>query len=130
MLARVRDLLLAAHLPLADRRDDLQLRRERRDRAVDSNLVVSLTRAAVGDRVATGGARDLDGDLGDQRAAERREERVVESIDRIRLDRGSDEVARELFARIDQLSIDGPKLKGLALDDLVILAGLAQIDRE
>ena len=58
VLARVRDLLVAAHLPAADRRDDLQLGRERRDRRLDADLVVALARAAVGDRVAArSGAR-------------------------------------------------------------------------
>ena len=52
VLARVGDLLLAAHRPLAHRRDHLQLGRERRDRAVDPDLVVALAGAAVGDRVA------------------------------------------------------------------------------
>jgi hypothetical protein len=52
VLARVGDLLLAAHRPLAHRRDHLQLGRERRDRAVDADLVVALAGAAVRDRVA------------------------------------------------------------------------------
>ena len=72
VLARVGDLLVAAHLPVADRRDDLQLGRQRRDRAVDAHLVVALAGAAVGDRVAAGLARDVDGDLGDQRPAQAR----------------------------------------------------------
>ena len=54
VLARVGDLLLAAHLPAAHRRDDLQLGRERRDRRLDADLVVALAGAAVGDRVAAG----------------------------------------------------------------------------
>ena len=52
VLARVGDLLLAAHLPGAHRRDRLQLRRQGRDRRLDPHLVVALAGAAVGDRVA------------------------------------------------------------------------------
>ena len=52
VLARVGDLLLAAHLPGADRRDRPQLGREGRDGRLDPDLVVALAGAAVGDRVA------------------------------------------------------------------------------
>ena len=52
VLAGVGDLLVAAHLPAADRRDDLQLGRQRGDGRLDADLVVALARAAVGDRVA------------------------------------------------------------------------------
>ena len=82
VLARVGDLLVAAHLPGAHRRDHLQLGRERRDRRLDADLVVALAGAAVGDRVAARLARVLDGELGDQRAAERGEERVAVAVDR------------------------------------------------
>ena len=60
VLARVGELLLAAHLPRAHRRDHLQLGRERRDRRLDPHLVVALAGAAVGDRVAAASARVLD----------------------------------------------------------------------
>src|SRR3954471_13047751 len=72
VLARVLDLLVAAHRPAAHRRDHLQLGRERRDRRLDADLVVALAGAAVGDRVAVVLARVVDGELGDQRAPERR----------------------------------------------------------
>ena len=57
VLARVRDLLLAPHPPLAHRRDHLQLGPERRDRRLDPHLVVALAGAAVRDRVAAGRRR-------------------------------------------------------------------------
>ena len=130
VLARVGDLLLAAHLPAADRRDDLELGRERRDGRLDADLVVALARAAVGDRVAAVLARVVDGELGDQRPAERREERVAEAVDGVRLDRRRDEVVRELLARVDDLGGDGAELQRLALDDVVVLARLAEVDRQ
>ena len=98
VLARVGDLLLAAHLPLADRREHLELGVERGDRAVDPDLVVALAGAAVGDRVAAGRARVLDRELCDQRPGERREQRIAAAVQRVRLDRRQDVVAGELLA--------------------------------
>ena len=63
MLAGVRDFLLAPHLPLADRRDHLQLGVEGRDRGLDPHLVVALPGATAGDRVAAGAAGVLDREL-------------------------------------------------------------------
>src|SRR5205085_6837351 len=60
MLARVGDLLLASHLPAANGGDDLRLRGKRGDRGLDPDLVVAFAGAAVGDRVATRLARNLD----------------------------------------------------------------------
>ena len=126
--ARVLDLLLAAHLPAAHGRDDLQLGRERRDRGLDADLVVALAGAAVRDRVAARAARDVDGELGDERAAERGEERVAAAVQRVGLDRRQHEVAGELLARVDRVAVDGADLARLALDGVVVLAGLAEVD--
>src|SRR6266508_4064870 len=54
VLARVGDLLLAAHLPAAHRRDDLHGRVERDHGRLDPHLIVALAGAAMGDRVAAG----------------------------------------------------------------------------
>ena len=70
VLLRVGDLLVAAHLPLAHRRDHLQVGGERRDRRLDPHLVVALAGAAVGDRVGAVLARRVAGELGQQRPAE------------------------------------------------------------
>ena len=94
VLAGVGDLLLAAHLPGAHRRDRLQLRRQGRHGRLDPHLVVALAGAAVGDRVAAAAARVLDRQLGDQRPAERGEQRVAAAVERVGLDRRDDEVAR------------------------------------
>ena len=87
VLARVGDLLLASHLPLAHRRQHLELGGERRDRAVDPDLVVALARAAVGDRVAAVLACVLDRELRDQRARERGEERIAAAVEGVGADR-------------------------------------------
>jgi hypothetical protein len=128
--ARVRNLLFAAHLPAAHRRDDLELRREREHGRLDAHLVVALAGASVGDRVAAVAAGVLDRELRDERPPERREQRIGQPVDRVGLDRGDDEVAGELLARIDDLGGDRAELQRLAPDDLVVLPGLAEVDRE
>jgi hypothetical protein len=46
-------------VPLAPRRDDRELGRERAERELEAHLVVALAGGAVRDRVAAGLARDL-----------------------------------------------------------------------
>jgi hypothetical protein len=71
VLRRVLDLLVAAReLPLAHRRDDLQVRRQRHHRDVEAHLVVALAGGAVGQRPRRPPPGDLDEVLGDQRPAE------------------------------------------------------------
>ena len=128
VLARVGDLLVAAHRPRADGGDHLQLGRERRDRALDAHLVVALARAAVGDRVAAGLAGVLDGELGDQRAAERGEERVAVAVVGVGLDRRQHVLLRELLARVDHVAVERAELQRLAAHDVVVLPGLPEVD--
>jgi hypothetical protein len=128
VVAGVLDLLLAAHLPLAHGRDDLELGRQRRHRGLDAHLVVALARAAVRHGVASGLAGGLDGELGDQRAAQRREQRVAAAVEGVGLDRRSDVAAGELLARVDDAALQRPELEGLALHHLEVLTGLAEVD--
>ncbi len=130
MLARVGDLLVAAHRPGAHGRDHLQLGRERRDRPLDPDLVVALAGAAVSDRVAAGLARVLDRELGDQRPPERGEQRVAVAVVGVRLDRRQHVLARELVARVDDVAVERAEPQRLALDDLVVLPRLAEVDGE
>src|SRR4051794_30017516 len=87
-------------VPLAPRRDDGQLRRERLIRELETDLIVALAGAAVRERVAAGGERDLDLLARDQRARGGRAEEVVLLVNRAGLEHGKEEVARELFLRI------------------------------
>ena len=111
MLAGVGDLLLAAHLPGAHRGDRLQLRRQGRDRGLDPDLVVALAGAAVGDRVAAGLARVLDRELGDQRPAERGEERVAVAVEGVGLDRRDEELGGEALAGVDDVALDARRAR-------------------
>ena len=128
MLARVGDLLVAAHRPRAHGRDHLELGRERRDGRLDAHLVVALAGAAVGDRVAAGAARVVDGELGDQRPAERGEERIAVAVVGVGLDGRQHVVAGELLARVDDVAVQCPEPQRLAAHDLVVLARLAEVD--
>ena len=130
VLAGVLDLLLAPHLPAAHRRDDLHLGSERGDGGLDPDLVVALAGAAVGDGVAAGLARGVDRELGDQRPAERGEERVAAAVERVRLDRRQHVVLGELLARVDHDAVERAQLDRLALHVVEVLAGLAEVDRE
>ncbi len=128
VLARVGDLLLAAHLPRAHGRDRAQLRGERGDRGLDAHLVVALAGAAVGDRVAAARARVPHRELGDQRAPERGEQRIAAAVERVGLDRREQVLARELLARVDDVTVQRAEVQRLGADRLVVLAGLPEVD--
>ena len=128
VLARVRDLLVAAHPPGADGRDHLQL-------GASVAIVASIRTWSLPLPVQPwaivsqpGLARVLDRELGDQRPAERREQRIAEPVDRVGLDRREHVLARELLARVDHVRVDRAELERLAPDDLVVLAGLPEVD--
>ncbi len=130
VLAGVGDLLLAAHLPGADRGDRLQLRRQGGDGGLDPHLVVALAGAAVGDRVAAAAARVFDRELGDQRPAEGGEERVAVAVDGVGADRRRQELGGEALARVDDVALESAEPARLGLDHLVVLARLAEVDGE
>ena len=106
MLARVGHLLFASHPPGADGSDHLELGGKRGDRRLDPDLVVALAGAAMGDRVAAGRTRVLDGEPGDQRTPQRGEQRIPAAVDRIGLDRRQHVVVRELFTRVDYPALE------------------------
>ena len=101
---------------------------QRRDRGLDPHLVVALARAAVGDRVAAGLARVLDRELRDQRPPQRREQRIAVAVVGVGLDRRQDVLACELLARVDHVAVQGAELQRLALDDVVVLPRLPEVD--
>ena len=130
VLERVGDLLVAAHLPLPDRRDDLQVRRDGRDRRLDPHLVVPLAGAAVRDGVGAVGAGGLDGELGQQRAAERGEQRVAALIAGVGQDRRRHVVARELLLGVDHEALDRAEVDGLLAHGVEVVGRLPEVDAE
>jgi hypothetical protein len=130
VLAGVGDLLLAAHLPGAHRRDHLQLGRERGDRRLDPHLVVALAGAPVGDRVAAARARLIDGELGDQRTPERGEQRIAAAVQGVGPDRRGQVVARELLPRVHHVALERAEAHGLVAHQLVVLPRLPEVDRQ
>jgi hypothetical protein len=130
VLLRVRDLLVAAHLPLAHRRDDLQVRREGRDRRLDAHLVVALAGAPVRDRVGVVLMRRVARQLRQQRAAERREQRVPALVAGVGLDRGRHVVPSELLLGVDHQARDGAQVEGLLAHRVEVVRRLAQVDAE
>ena len=128
VLARVSYLLLTTHLPGAHRRDRAQLGRKRGDGRLDSHLIVALAGAPVRDRVTAALTGVLDGQLGDQGATERGEQRVAAAVQGVGLDRWDNVLASELLARIHHVAVQRSQPYRLIADHLVILAGLAQVD--
>ena len=92
-------------VPLAPRRDDLQLRRERLIGELEAHLIVALAGAAVRERVAAGRQRDLDLLARDERPRDRRAEQVVALVDRAGLQHREEVVGRELFLRVDEMEV-------------------------
>ena len=82
----------------------------------------------MGDGVAIAAPGMLDRELGDQRPAERGEQRIAAPVQRVGADRGSDVLAGELLARVDDVAFERSQLQRLGLDQLVVLLGLAEVD--
>ena len=102
MRGGVGDRVLAApDVPLAPRRDDRQIGRERGVGQLEAHLIVALAGAAVRERVGADRARDLDLALGDERPRHAtcragtcgRRSAPARSV-------GTDEVSDELLAQV------------------------------
>ena len=120
------EFLGARPLPLADRGDDLQLGCEGLEGHVEPDLIVPLARAAVRDRRRPVLPRDPDHELRDQRAAQRRRQRILPLVEGAGGQRGEDEVVHEEVARVlgDRVDRAGPQR--LLADRLDVLP-LAQV---
>ena len=62
------------------------------------------------------------------RPPERGEQRVTVAVVGVRLDRREHVLARELLARVHHVRLERPEPQRLALDDLVVLARLPEVD--
>src|ERR1039457_4477456 len=115
-------------VPLAPRRDDRELRRERHVRELEPDLVVALPGAAVRERVAARRERDLDLLLGDERARRGRAEQVVVLVCGARLEDREQVVLCELVLCVDEEELGSAGLLRLLFEARGLL-GLADVYR-
>ena len=106
MLTGVGDLFDARHAPLAGRRDHLEVRRQRPDRNIESDLVVALAGAAVRDGRRAFLPRRLNHQSGDERPAKRGGDGIDALVESVGLEGGKDELADELVADIGDVRAD------------------------
>ena len=118
-------------VPLAPRRDDLDVGLERVIAELEAHLVVALAGGAVADGVGPHGPGDLDLLLGDQRPRDGGAEEVEPLVLRVGAEHGEDVVAHEFVAQVfdeDVLGLDAEQ-QGLLARRLEFLA-LAEVRRE
>src|SRR6185503_4906993 len=97
-------------------------------RRLDPYLVVALSRAAVGDRVAARAPGVVDRELGDQRPPERREQRIAAAVQSVGLDRRQYVLVRKLLAGIDDDRVQRTEVPCLANNHVPVLLRLAEVD--
>ncbi len=124
----VLDLLVACPDPVAQRRDHVQPGVGCLERELEAELVVALAGAAVHDRLGT----ELDGELrhrlGDHRPRQRRDERILALVERIRLDRASALLVRECRLSVDEHDVVRTG-SAAALDRRLEVELLADVDQ-
>ena len=105
----------ALQIPLANRGDNLKLGVEGLDGSLKTNLVVTLAGAAVSDVGRAKLVSDLDKLLGEQRAGQGGEQRILVLVHRVCGDSLSQELIGELVAQIEHLAIQNAQVEGLLL---------------
>ena len=105
----------ALQVPLANRGDNLELGVEGLDGSLKTNLVVTLAGAAVSDVGRAKLVSDLDKLLGEQRAGQGGEQRILVLVHRVCGDSLSQELIGELVAQIEHLAIQNAQVEGLLL---------------
>ena len=105
----------ALKIPLANRGDNLKLGVEGLDGSLKTNLVVTLAGAAVSDVGRAKLVSDLDKLLGEQRAGQGGEQRILVLVHRVCGDSLSQELIGELVAQIEHMAIQNAQVEGLLL---------------
>jgi hypothetical protein len=82
----------------------------------------------VGDHFAARLLRILDGELGDDDAAERAAERIASLVVGVRKDGLPQVLGRKLLLRVVDVGLDRTELKGLLLDLLKVVGDLANVE--
>ena len=123
-----RDRLLAGPGVVADRGDDVEFGRKRREADLEANLVVALAGAAVGDDRAAVTRAAVDQVLDDQRPRDRRDQRVPVHVQRVAGDGRQAVLVRELVAGVDHHRLDSATIDGSLTNHLHVLAALTEVD--
>src|SRR5437764_6693407 len=127
-LSGICDRVLAApDVPFAPGRDHRQIRRERGVRELESHLIVSLSRAAVRERVGSNAACDLDLTTGDERPSHRCPEEVLAIVHGSSAQRGEDEVANEFLTQVLHEALFGARGNRLGADPGQLALSLTDI---
>ena len=100
------------------------------DRGLETHLVVALARASVGDRIGAHLERDARQVFRDDRAAERRHQRISLLVQRVGLQRGHQVVGGKLVLGIDDDRLDSATVERALADVLHVFAALADVNRE
>ena len=106
------------HLP---RRHDRQVRSKSHVGQLETTLIVTLTRSAVGNRIRIFFARDIDVGFGDQRTSNGRAEVILPFVNRIGANHRVDIVAGEFLDQIERVVLRGPRLTGLGTQSRELL---------
>ncbi len=93
-------LLARQQIPLAPRRDHLDVGFQRIGAEFEAHLVVALAGGAVRDGVGAGLVGDLDQALGDQRPRDRGAEQVFAFVHGVGAEHREDEIAHEFLAQV------------------------------
>ena len=124
------EILAALELPFPPRRDDLQVRREGGIGELEADLVVPLTRAAMGEGLRTDPLGERHLMRRHHRPRHRRAQQIGARVHGTGAQRGKDEIADELLAQVLDHAARGAGALGL-LDEPVELAGpLPDVRRE
>ena len=126
---RVLDLLVAGPDPVAERRDHLDSRVVRLEGELEAELVVPLAGAAVDDGLGADVERDLGDGLGDDRPRQRRDERVLALVERVRDDRAGALLVGEGVLAVDEEHVVGVR-RARAHDRLLEVELLANVDED
>ena len=130
MLFRIGEELLArGEVPLAPRRDHLDVGLQRVVAELEADLVVALAGRAVRHGVGACLARDFNLTFGDQRPGNRRTEKVLAFVDGVGAKHREHEVADEFFAQIIDVDLRNARRLRLGPRGLELLA-LADVGGE
>src|SRR5436190_15232437 len=121
VLLRIVDLLVARHVHAAThRRDHREVGRKSADREVEPHLIVALSSAAVRDEARVLRTRGVHEKLRQERAAERRRQRITVLVERSSLKCRPYEVTKEDVAGVLHDRLSRATRDGLALDGVEI----------